>query len=639
MSSKTKAIHHCIFPVSLALLILGIELVSGSSVLAQTTTTPVTISSIDVSQFPSVTLDVQFSKELDSTFSSVLPAQIQISEDGQIITPNTVNKIEPGLQTILALNAGSYMAIDYRQQTLYQHVQNQVLSWLEHQSNTQKDDYSFISNSSTVLSHVADPQILDQSLAGFKPNLLASIPSLQALSSALTIASEPLPRETMQRAIFYFTVMPDKAALQAMPSLTTQATSLGVKVFVWLIAPLDMATSQNTLPLVQLAENTGGDFFLYSGPETIPDLETELNPLRSFLQVQYSSLIRTSGTDEVSVKILDSANAWGSEVHPFQINLLSPNIFFLSPETSVHRVWERSSPSTENRLTPASLTFQIKVEFPDDHVRSLVKTEFKVDGEIIQTLTKEPFDAFTWNISPIEASGEHLLQVQGEDVLGFQFQTLEIPVEIMVDPPPLSLFSRILGFMTSGPMLATLIGVITSGAILAIVFRTNQIRKNKKRQSVPQFTDPLTQQVDLPKVSKHKNGGSSQPSPVQTPKEKPYARLVKLSQITQDAIPDAVLYISKRDVTLGSDPRVVSIGIPSPSVSPIHARIQLTDSGTFLINDMKSTAGTWVNFAPVSSKGAALESGDLVHIGKLLYRFEVLNRPLWLTKKANPSLP
>jgi hypothetical protein len=432
----------------------------------------------------------------------------------------------------------------------------------------------------------------------------------------------------MQRAILYITVVPDKAALQAMPSLIAQATSLGVKVFVWLIAPVDMAGSQNSLSLVQLAENTGGDFFLYSGPETLRDLETELSPLRSFLQVQYSSLIRKSGTDEVSVKILESGNDWRSQIRSFQIDLLSPNIFFLSPKTSIHRIWEQSSPSKENQLIPTSLTYQIKAEFPDGHVRSLLKTEFLVDGESIQTLTKEPFDAFTWDISTIETSGEHILQVKGEDVLGLKFQTSEIPVGIVVDTAPLSLFSRILRFITSGPMLATIIGLVTSGAILGIILRTNQNLVNKKKRSVPNFTDPLTQHVNISMPSRHRNNKAILQSLSQPSSEKPYARLVKLSEITQDTIPDEILYISKRDVTLGSDPRVVSIGIPSPSVSPIHARIQLTDTGSFLINDLKSTAGTWVNFAPVSPKGAALENGDLVHIGKLLYRFEVLNRPL-----------
>jgi hypothetical protein len=613
----------------LVFFVLAMSIFPGMVVLAQTTT-PVAISSVDISHFPSVSVDIQLSREINSPFPTLATDQVQVSEDGKAILPGSVNKIEPGLQTILALNAGTYMAIDYRLQTLYQHVQMQVLDWLALQSNSVRDDYSFTSNSGPIFSHVADPQILSQSLGGFKPNLLASVPSLQALSSAIAIATEPLPRQTMQRAILYITVLPDRASVQALPSLTAQATSLGVKVFVWLIAPSDLAESPNTLPLIKLAENTGGDFFLYSGPETLPNLENEFSNLRSYFQIQYTSLVRKSGTYDVSVKILGSGNEWNSPVQSFDINLLPPNIFFLSPMTSVHRIWEETPSSKQNILTPSTLTFQIKTEFPDGYPRSFLKTDFLVDGEIIQELTTQPYETFSWDISALENSGVHIIQVQGEDILGFKFQTSKIFVEFVVDPLPISVFSRILGFLTSGPVLATIIGLITIGTIIAIVLRTNRNLSDKKKQPKPvlNFTDPLTQQVDFQTVSKPLNGNSAHPSPTLSLGEKPYARLVRLSEITQDTIPDAIVYITKKDVTLGSDPRVVSIGIPSSSVSPIHARIHLSDSGTFTINDLKSTAGTWVNFAPVSAKGASLENGDLVNIGKLLYRFEVLNRPL-----------
>jgi hypothetical protein len=627
---KSKSKRNPLFTCTAILVFLGvvISLFPGLVVLAQTIA-PLAISSTDISQFPNITLDIRISKEVASSLSSLTADQIQVSEQGNTITPNTVNKIEPGLQTILALNAGTYMAVDYRLQTLYGHVQKQVLDWLSVQPSTEKDDFSFTSNTGTIISHVTDPQILSQSFAGFKPNLLAAIPSLQALSSALSIAAEPLARQTMQRSIFYITVLPDKKVLESLPSLIAQASSLDVKVFVWLIGPKDMAGTPNTLPLVQLAESTGGEFFFYSGPETFPDLNTEFSPLRSFYQVQYSSLIRKTGTYDVAVNIMGTKKEWSSPGHPLEIILLPPNVFFLSPKTSVHRIWEQDS-SKESVLAPSTLTFQIKVEFPDGHPRALLETKFLVDGEIVESTAQSPFDTFTWDITAFMNTGEHSLQIKGEDILGFNFQTSEIPVDFAVDPKPLSFFARLVRFITSGPVLATLIGLVTIGAIVAIILRTNRNLAERKKQKIfsPNIIDPLTQQIDMRAESILREGGiPSQPlSHIST--ARPYARLVRLSEITQDAIPEAILYISKRDVTLGSDPRVVTIGIAAPSVSPIHARIQLTDSGTFIINDLKSTAGTWVNFAPVSAKGATLESGDLVHLGKLLYRFEVLNRPL-----------
>ena len=133
MFSRTKHTSFTFSTTILIVLVLATVLFPGMVVLAQTTT-PVAISTIDISQFPSVSVDIHLSKEINSTFSTLAADQIQVSEDGKTILPGTVNKIEPGLQTILALNAGTYMAIDYRLQTLYQHVQMHVLDWLALQS-------------------------------------------------------------------------------------------------------------------------------------------------------------------------------------------------------------------------------------------------------------------------------------------------------------------------------------------------------------------------------------------------------------------------------------------------------------------------------------------------------------------------
>ena len=60
-----------------------------------------------------------------------------------------------------------------------------------------------------------------------------------------------------------------------------------------------------------------------------------------------------------------------------------------------------------------------------------------------------------------------------------------------------------------------------------------------------------------------------------------------------------------------------------PSVSPRHARIFKDVEGGYRIADAGSVAGTWVNYAPVSTRGVRLEHGDLVQFGRLAYIFEV----------------
>jgi pSer/pThr/pTyr-binding forkhead associated (FHA) protein len=44
-------------------------------------------------------------------------------------------------------------------------------------------------------------------------------------------------------------------------------------------------------------------------------------------------------------------------------------------------------------------------------------------------------------------------------------------------------------------------------------------------------------------------------------------------------------------------------------------------NGAFRLADEGSTAGTWVNYTPVSHEGTRLEHGDLIHFGRVGYRF------------------
>jgi pSer/pThr/pTyr-binding forkhead associated (FHA) protein len=45
------------------------------------------------------------------------------------------------------------------------------------------------------------------------------------------------------------------------------------------------------------------------------------------------------------------------------------------------------------------------------------------------------------------------------------------------------------------------------------------------------------------------------------------------------------------------------------------------EDGSFRLVDEGSVAGTWVNYSSVSSDGVTLEHGDLIHIGRVNFRF------------------
>jgi len=79
------------------------------------------------------------------------------------------------------------------------------------------------------------------------------------------------------------------------------------------------------------------------------------------------------------------------------------------------------------------------------------------------------------------------------------------------------------------------------------------------------------------------------------------------------------------DTLLGSDPKLSDVVLSGPTIASVHTQIFCDASKHFYIADKGSRAGTWLNYAPVSSHGTRLQHGDLVNIGALKFRFEVLN--------------
>jgi hypothetical protein len=99
------------------------------------------------------------------------------------------------------------------------------------------------------------------------------------------------------------------------------------------------------------------------------------------------------------------------------------------------------------------------------------------------------------------------------------------------------------------------------------------------------------------------------------------AHLVRLSEQGQP-LEGSPIAITGSEITFGRDPTQATIVIDLASVDNLHARLRQNEDGSFTLSDHGSIAGTWVNYAPISSEGLRLEQGDLVHIGKTGFRFQ-----------------
>jgi hypothetical protein len=147
------------------------------------------------------------------------------------------------------------------------------------------------------------------------------------------------------------------------------------------------------------------------------------------------------------------------------------------------------------------------------------------------------------------------------------------------------------------------------------------------------YQDPVTQPVIIPQDAGDTRRSAAAPAPT-TPRPRANmnapARLVRLTG-DGHALTNNVFLLTHSEITLGCDPGQAICVIDSSSIEGLHARIVRTSDGSFYVSDAGSVAGTWVNYAPVSKNGAKLEHGDILHLGRVSFRFEY-SSPTYIKK-------
>jgi hypothetical protein len=249
-----------------------------------------------------------------------------------------------------------------------------------------------------------------------------------------------------------------------------------------------------------------------------------------------------------------------------------------------------------------------------------------VDGKLAAENTVEPFDQINWPLDAYTKSGTHTIKVEIEDSLGLKQATIDTPVKIVVTEKPVSFWEKLVNYTSSSQAWIAL-AIIAFVGVLALVFIIGSRRNWFSRlpgRSHKETSDPVTQPVLIRMDDARPRPSATVPrsSVIRIP-----ARLVRLDENSQQPIPGKSIAINQRELSFGSDPKKALFVLDSPSVSPLHARLTQTAEDVYILSDEGSVAGTWVNFAPVSSQGVRLVHGDLVHIGKLAFRFELATPP------------
>ena len=621
-------------------LLLSLSLLLGTApkVSAQQNSATADLYPADISAFPAVSalLDVFDSQRFFA--SGLKPGAVSVIEDGAQLPVDSLTEMAVPLQLVIAVNQGA--ALDARNPvgiSRFQRVAQVLGQWAQSRPADLPDDFSLVSQAGAVISHAGAADFV-VGLNGFQPDFRASIPNLQSLASAIDTVSAQTPQMGMKRAILFITPQMDDVNLAAtLAPFALRAVESNIRIFIWYVDANTTFATTSAAAFNNLAIQTGGTMFQYSGEERFPDPEAYFSPLRRIYKLSYTSRLKTAGEHTISVQVTLTSGTAISADQSFSVDIQPPNPIPVTPASQITRQAPADDPFNTENLLPAAQELEIIIEFPDGHVRQLTRTTLYVDGLIADENTVEPFNKFNWDLSAYAESGEHQVVVEAMDVLGLSKTSMAVPVTVTVVKPP----SGPAAFLAKYRTPITFGSIILAGLVLFLILLSGRLRIPTIRAAQAARraeADPLTQSVaagmEVPApivpVAAGKSKRRSTPSKKtesgsRSKKDSHAASFIRINTDGQ-VMAAAPIPIDDREIVFGTDPVQCNQIMDDASISSVHARLRPTDDGGYLLLDNNSIAGTWVNYEPIPREGCRLAHGDMVHFGQLIYRF-VLSVP------------
>ena len=579
----------------------------------------------DLGQFPKVTLYLDAYDAQGQFIPSLDLNSFKVFEDGFERTLNETQLLEPGLHTIIAFNLGATLSnrADATVPTRYEETVFAIASWLNGLQSTVPNQYSLTSNEGSLADSVQEKGTVIYRLQNYKPNLFNFQPDLGSLSLALDIAARPNLNPQGKQAILLITPLPLDQSLANLAAMRARAQELRVPVNVWLVAPDTAANAPAVKQLTALAFSTGGRFLFY--PENLqqPNVEDYVGSLRGIYRLRYTSSVSQSGAHTVRVEGKYGSQTAVTPDTQFGIDLNLPTAVLVGLPDEVKR--EYVSSGGRKTLQPGFITLQANFLFLDGYERQLKSTRLYVDGVQIAENQQEPFGVFAWPLNTYQFGGEHLLAVEVEDILGFR--SISPPVSVMITVESLypAWLTTLLKFLSAGGWIPVAVVALGGTVIFSLRLRRHRLAALENGDTFfdEGNLDPLLQNVPgLSNGREIPDQGVVTDTIMTSPVEEEPPCLVWAGELPSP-IKDGMICIDRKEIIIGSDPGQCSFPVQAEGVSTQHACLVRNESGAVTIADLGSEAGTWVNYAPVSSRGIVLNDGDLVQIGSLTFRYRI----------------
>ena len=278
----------------------------------------------DTSEFPKINLTMEVYDPEVGFINNLQASDLLVLENEKPVQGVELMQVSPGVQFVAAINPGPSFAIrDSQGNTRYDKVARQLQGWAQANSGA-TDDLSLLANSGPESTHLPNTSQWLASLEGYQPDVKNATPSFDILVKAIDVASDPVSRTGMKRAVFLVTSPPEWNDETAFQDMIKRANLQDVHIFIWLLGSLNSFDSVGVNQLANLAVQTGGRIFLFSGKESLPDLEEYLSPMRNAYQVSYDSRIRTSGNHKLVVNVNFRSAVLSSEPLSFDLNIAPP---------------------------------------------------------------------------------------------------------------------------------------------------------------------------------------------------------------------------------------------------------------------------------------------------------------------------
>ncbi len=626
-------------------LTLGLLIGSFIGAQAQTPTARVDLYPPDVSAFPAISAQMDVFDASGAFASGLQPEAVTVTEDGQPRPVEELREQAIPAQIVIAVNAGPPLDVrDGQGISRFQRISQVLSGWAQTRPADPADDVSLVGIAGPVISH-GTPTDFINSLSAFQPDFRATTPNLQSLALAIETASAPTAKAGMKRSILFITPHMDDPNIQAtLQPLIERAVQERIRVHVWFVDLDTYFATTSAAAFNDLAMQTGGTLFAYSGTQQFPDPEAYFASLRRIYTLKYTSGINTEGDHSIKVDVNLPAGAASSQEQKFSLNIQPPNPILVTPPQQITRQAPADDPYNAEALQPIAQPIQIIIEFPDGLQRPLVRSTLYVDGVLMDENTQEPFDFFSWPLVNYDHTNGHQIMVEVVDSFGLSKSTITVPVTVTVVQPPTGI-RAIFGRYRQEIMIGS---VGLAGLVLIVILLTGRFRipsLRARRAARKASFDPLTQPVQIPlevplpaETQKPKRRRVwSLPAPKPRPIDAP-ASLVRISTngqpVTGNPIP-----LAEKEMTFGTDPVQSTYVLDDPSISPIHARLKQGEDGNFMLADGGSIAGTWINYEPVPREGHRLEHGDVVNFGQLTYRFQLRTSPPVNPPKVTPEKP